>query len=58
VVPGSTISALFVVSSSTLEVNESSRALAAGNKVATRSREEEMPRMAIDLADFVNAFMP
>jgi hypothetical protein len=50
--PATTTSALFVVSSSTLEANESSRALAAGNKVATKSREEEMPRMAIDLADF------
>jgi hypothetical protein len=52
VVPGSTIRELFGTSNSTLEVKESSRALAAGNKVATKSREEEMPRMATDLADF------
>jgi hypothetical protein len=52
VVPGSTIRELFGTSNSTLEVKESSRALAAGSKVATRSREEEMPRMATDLADF------
>jgi hypothetical protein len=52
VVPGSTTEALFGTSNSTLEVKESSRALAAGSKVATKSREEEMPRMATDLADF------
>jgi hypothetical protein len=52
VVPGSTTDALFGTSTSTLEVGESSRALAAGSKVATRSREEEMPRMATDRADF------
>jgi hypothetical protein len=52
VVPGSTIRELFGTSNSTLEVTESSRALPAGNKVATKSREDEMPRMATDLADF------
>jgi hypothetical protein len=36
------------VVSSTLEVSESSNALAAGNRVAINSREEERPRMVID----------
>jgi hypothetical protein len=52
------IRALLAASSSTLEVTESSRALAAGSKVATRSSEDEMPRMATDRADLLKAFMP
>jgi hypothetical protein len=57
-VPGSMTRALFVASSSTLELTESSRALAAGSKVATKSSEDEMPRMATDRADLLKAFMP
>jgi hypothetical protein len=51
-VPGSTTAALFGTSTTTLEAGEISRALAAGSKVATKSREEETPRMATDLANF------
>ena len=58
VVPSSMIRALLAASSSTLEVTESSRALAAGSKVATKSSEDEMPRMATDRADLLKAFMP
>jgi hypothetical protein len=57
-VPGSTTDAFFGTSTSTVEVGKISRALAAGSKVATKNREEEMPRMATDLANFDFDFMP
>jgi hypothetical protein len=51
------MAALFGASTSTVDAIESSRALAAGSRVAIKSREEEMPRTAIDFALFDTAFI-
>ena len=52
----STIEALFAASTSTVETTELSRALADGSRVASKSREEEMPRIEIDFAVFRTGF--
>jgi hypothetical protein len=47
---------------STVETIDSSRALAAGSRVPIKSREEEMPRIAIDFAlfeaEFISVLLP
>ncbi len=52
----STIEAVLGASTSTVETTALSRALADGSKVASKSREAEMPRIVIDFAVFRTGF--
>jgi hypothetical protein len=50
------IDAVFCASTSTVETTGLSKALAAGSRVAIRSREDETPRIAIDFAVLTTGF--